>query len=699
MNPLLPLAAALALALPARAAPGIERAAVVVEAARSVGRVNPWVIGGHNMVGYQKGGYGGEWIGATDYGHGMWDPKARRPEPGMVALAREAGMRVARWPGGCGVHAFDWKKTVGPPEARPGQAFGLPEYLRVCEAISAMPLITLSDYHGDARDAADLVEYLNAPADGSHPWAARRAADGHPKPWRVVWFEYGNESEHGLHYGNDDIGKHRRFTPDEYARNYLAYRAAMRRVDPRVRLGAVVATGFPGLRDWAEPVCRRIGARMDFAIHHCYVPSYSGSDGVPDARSLFAAGWAAPDQIQDYYDLLNGLLRETTGRPDTPIAVTEFNEGFVQEKPVPYRHTLGNAIAVAEMMRVFLRPANHIVMANFWEFPNEYWGAVRGYPWMGQPLVRRPQFHPFALYHAHFGRDLLDAKVTCAGYATRGGWGVAPAAGSGSRLRIDATAIRPSAPWRLSEAPGVEQRLEGRAVEAIFGEAAGDVNYYHARVVMPARPSTTYRLSGWVRTEALSGGRGAGLQVGDARGWVVTRSAAVTPDIAGTHGWTRVEADYTTLPDTRSLEVLARRLEGGGPVTGRAWYRDVEVRRMTPRRYPAVPIVSAVASRSADGRRVNVVLVNKRMEAVVEATVTLRGFRPARARCWTLEGDAVDATNEERPDRVRVRERDLGAAGGVVRVALPPHSLTALEVSGLPAARADTRVAASPRQR
>ena len=49
-------------------------------------------------------------------------------------------------------------------------------------------------------DAADLIEYLNAPADGevTNPnggvdWAEVRAANGHPEPYGVTRFEIGNE--------------------------------------------------------------------------------------------------------------------------------------------------------------------------------------------------------------------------------------------------------------------------------------------------------------------------------------------------------------------------------------------------------------------------------------------------------------------------------------------------------------------------
>ncbi|GIV18817.1 MAG: hypothetical protein KatS3mg023_0568 [Armatimonadota bacterium] len=637
---------------------------------RAVGKVNRWVFG-NNMLGYQKGGWPYAEPIYHDRGAGIWDPERRRPVPEMVALAKNVGLSVARYPGGCGVHLFDWKKTVGPLEARPEQLFGLPEFLQCCEAMGAVPLITLADYHGTAQDAADMVEYLNAPADARHPWAQLRAKDGRRQSWNVRWFEYGNETEHGDHVS-------RRMSPTEYAQNYLQYRRAMKAVDPRIQLGAVVATGFPRLDDWARPVLDILGKEVDFVIHHSYIPQYSREDGVPPAEELFALAFACPDQIQSYYDDLRRLLQETTGRDNVPIAVTEFNGHFVQEKPVPYRHTLGNALLNAEMLRVFLNPKNHILMANFWQFCNEYWGMVKGYTHLGERLVKRPQYYPFELYHHHFGDELIEVQVESPRFEVDSGYGVAPARGKGQRGGAVGVPVKPAEGWRIQPLAGVEQRLDNGvlAVEFCKGE---DINYYHARVVLPAKPNTLYRLSGWVKTENLRSSRGACFQIGDARGWLATRSAAITPEITGTSGWTRVEVEYRTLPDTREVEVLARRLEGGGTVSGKAWYRDVQIQEVVPRAFPAVPYLSAIASRRGR-QRAYAIMVNKHLSLPLQVEVEVRGISPRDAALWVLSGERVDSTNEQNPNAVGVTHRALGKVGHRFNVELPPHSMAALQI-------------------
>ncbi len=658
-------------------------ASITVVTREVIGKVNPWVFG-NNMLGYQRGAW--DYVRAEFYerGSGIWDPDHRRSTPEFVALARDIGLSVSRWPGGCAAHRFDWKKTVGSLAARNGQIFGLPEFLQNCGDIGAVPLITLAEYFGTAQDAADLIEYLNAAADGKRPWAAMRAADGHPAPWNVVWFEYGNESEHGDHKGH-------KMTAQEYARSFLGYQRAMKAVDPRIKLGAVIATGFPALKDWARPVLEAVGRDADFVIHHSYKPAYASNEGKPDANTLFAAGLAVAEQIQDYYDEMNALISEITGRRNLPIAVTEFNGHFVQERPTPYRHCLGNALVNAEMLHVFLRPRNNIVMANFWQFANEYWGQVKGYPHKGEPIIKRPQYFPFALYHNHFGPELVAASVQCGTYETDGGYGVAMARGQASEFRWLEPAVPLLGTWKLGQQRGIDQRMDGDALVVDFN-TGDDVNYFHARKFLSAEPNSGYRLTGWVKTEALTSSHGACFQIGDARGYPTTKSAANTPDVVGTKEWTQVEVDYVTLPDTRQIEVVARRISGGGPVSGRAFYRDVRIRRFVPKRFAAVPYLDVNASRDPDGGKAYLMIVNKRLDGAVTTTVRLEGLEPRRAQAWTLGGPSVDATNEKAPDNVAVDVRDLGSVTNGFTVSLPPHSLTALEVegrsfSGVPAPR------------
>ena len=153
-----------------------------------------------------------------------------RPNGNRIDLMQKlAAMRPAflRLPGGDYLEGetiatrFDWKKTVGPLEGRPGHlgpwsyrssdGLGLLEYLEWCEDLKMEPLLAV--YAGYSRfrhknpnpeavapgpalqpyvqDALDEIEYTTG--DTHTKWGAERARDGHPAPFPLHYVEIGNE--------------------------------------------------------------------------------------------------------------------------------------------------------------------------------------------------------------------------------------------------------------------------------------------------------------------------------------------------------------------------------------------------------------------------------------------------------------------------------------------------------------------------
>ena len=130
--------------------------------------------------------------------------------------------RFLRMPGGNYLEGntvaerFDWKKTIGPTEQRPGHqgpwgyrssdGLGLLEFLEWCEDLKMQPVLAvfagyaLGGEHVDAgpkltpfvQDALDEIEYVTGDAKTT-VWGARRAADGHPAPFPLTYVEVGNE--------------------------------------------------------------------------------------------------------------------------------------------------------------------------------------------------------------------------------------------------------------------------------------------------------------------------------------------------------------------------------------------------------------------------------------------------------------------------------------------------------------------------
>jgi alpha-L-arabinofuranosidase len=147
-----------------------------------------------------------------------------RPNGSRIDLMQKMGdMQPAflRMPGGNYLEGnsiaehFDWKKTVGPIDQRPGHqgpwgyrstdGFGLLEMLEWCEDLHMQPILAvfagfaLNHEHVDAgpgltpyvQDALDEIEYLTG--DASTTWGAQRVKDGHPNPFPLTYVEIGNE--------------------------------------------------------------------------------------------------------------------------------------------------------------------------------------------------------------------------------------------------------------------------------------------------------------------------------------------------------------------------------------------------------------------------------------------------------------------------------------------------------------------------
>jgi alpha-L-arabinofuranosidase len=384
-----------------------DEAMIIVSPDKEMGVINKKVFG-NNFVGYDPVTYENwtkEYYGYSDYGAGIWDSKFKKPVKEVIDLARVSGMKIIRFPGGDGTQHYDWKKTIG--KTRKHFLFGIDEFLKTCEEIGAEPVITVSYFTGNKQDSADLVEYLNALNDIKYPWAQERVKNGHPEPYHVQYFEIGNEIWHG------DFKKVKEVFPRDYARRYLEYYNKMKAVDPSIKIGVVLFTD-----EWNKEIMGIIKDKVDFGIMHIY-PYPDGEEeqsinNEPEDIFKDTLGSAVLKEEHNISETLKTIKQKSNRR--IPLAITEYNGGFWRDKPIPYRHCLGNALLNAELLRVFMKPENEILMANYWNFVNEYWGMIsNGFEddpgALYDSYFKRPNFYVFQLYQEHFGNVLIEAKA------------------------------------------------------------------------------------------------------------------------------------------------------------------------------------------------------------------------------------------------------------------------------------------------
>jgi hypothetical protein len=113
----------------------------------------------------------------------------------------DQGVTVLRYGGSMVNHAeYRWKKMTGPRDRRPpcagtwypysSNGWGIPDFMNFCEE-AGFEYVPAFNADETPQDVEDFISYAREPADGE--WGKKRAADGHPKPYKLRYVELGNE--------------------------------------------------------------------------------------------------------------------------------------------------------------------------------------------------------------------------------------------------------------------------------------------------------------------------------------------------------------------------------------------------------------------------------------------------------------------------------------------------------------------------
>ncbi len=648
-----------------------EPVRISVDAERVTGQVNPLHFGANIEAADDRGIFSRPLSAALNLhgvaqGEGTWNPAENRPHPSIVAKLREMRVGNLRYPGGCLAHGFDWRKAVGSPEERGDWKFGVDEYIRLCRELGAEPFFTLTDYALPAEELpehlAQLVEYLNAPATPEFPWAMKRAAWGNIAPYFVRYFELGNESSHGSH----NMVPHRQYTPEAYAEYFLACAKAMRAVDPSVQLGLVLDPGTGEEHDcaWNRTVLSRAGAAADFVVLHFYAPRIADHTPEQALGAALAFGAQAEYRLGRY----RALIRELAGK-DLPLAMTEFNVGSTGNKPHPWRFSRLAGLMNADLQRVWMEPANHLLCADYWQVINGYWGSFVSDA-KGEITLRRAPMAFMEVWGRYTGSELVGCSIVNAPRLEAGAISGLTAS-RGDRVRE---------PEFLGTARLEAIRFD-RLPAGITGAETADgfrfqMDGYHGGNVYPEfaflpRPDVSrgfrYRISFEAKYSGPAPAGALKLGVVDRRGWDRTSSAAAIAGLQTAVDWKSFSGEFQALADSPGTNVLLRVENVTAPFTGTLEIRKLKFDVETELVLPAYPALTALASRNGDA--LFLVVFNKDPYNAIEAEIDLGAFQGAGTGV-VLIADPAESVEDTPKTPVVIR-------GG--RHTFPPASMTALE--------------------
>jgi alpha-L-arabinofuranosidase len=238
--------------------------------------------------------------------------------PDLLQAIADLRPPVIRWPGGCYASAYRWKDGIGPQHRRGAypieiwddrevNSFGTDEFIAMCRKVGAEPLIVVNigtpqwrqtgEEEEYIQDALDWIEYCNGPADSK--WGKVRAANGHPEPYGVKYWEIDNET-----WGMGAAS---------YADSVCKIAPRMKQADATIKLAACGSAGY-GLDGnglpWNRAIIDRCAALIDYlSIHH-----YENPDS-------YAEG---PSRYEEFFRKTGDLIR-LSKNPNLKIDVSEWN--------------------------------------------------------------------------------------------------------------------------------------------------------------------------------------------------------------------------------------------------------------------------------------------------------------------------------------------------------------------------------------
>jgi alpha-N-arabinofuranosidase len=263
--------------------------------------------------------------------------------PDVVAAVKALKPGIIRFGGSAldepGFGEFDWKDTIGNPDKRrPFRAWGglqptgpgLEEIVQFCHLVGAEPLLCVRVMKRTPKDAAEQVEYFNGPPDS--PMGKLRARNGHPKPYRVKYWQVGNERSGA-----------------EYENQLAAFCKAMKEVDSSITLLSSYPT--PG-------VLRKAGEWIGYVCPHHY-----------DCGNLPAT--------ESDFDAVRELCRKESPKKPIKVAVTEWNTTAGDWGPRRARlWTLKNALACSRYHNLMHRNCDLVEIANRSNLINSFCSGI-----------------------------------------------------------------------------------------------------------------------------------------------------------------------------------------------------------------------------------------------------------------------------------------------------------------------------------
>ena len=395
-----------------------ELSRIYIDTKRVISEISPLLFSGF-----------AEHMGRCIY-EGIYEPSSPRADENglradVLAALRELNFRAMRYPGGNFVSGYRWEDGIGPKDQRPRRRelawqsvetnqFGTDEFIRFCREIETEPMLAVNLGTGTIQDAANLVEYCNAPTGTQY--ADMRAANGHREPYGVKYWCLGNEMDGPWQIGHLNAA--------DYAKKASEAAKLMRLQDDTVEL---VLCGSSSSMMPTYPEWDRIGLEQCWDLVQYHSMHYYASNQDDDTASFLALSAAFEEYVDTVAAVLRYVKAKTRSKHDVYLSWDEWNVWYKARETADLRggwkeaprlieevYNLEDALVVAQWLNVFLRRADVLKIACIAQIVN----VIAPILTRSDDLLKQTIYYPLLVFSQMASGKSLDLHVESPRYET-----------------------------------------------------------------------------------------------------------------------------------------------------------------------------------------------------------------------------------------------------------------------------------------
>ena len=356
--------------------------------------------------------------GIYEPGHPTADASGFRGD--VLALTRELGTTIIRYPGGNFVSGYDWEDGVGPKNERPVRLdlawgstetnqFGTNEFIDWCRIAEVEPMFAVNLGTRGPAEAQNFLEYCNHPG-GTH-YSDLRRRHGYEAPHGIKFWCLGNEMDGPWQTGAK--------TAQEYGRIAAETAKVMRWTSDGLELAACGSSfrEMPSYGAWEYAVLDLCFDHVDYISLHQYFTNHENdvarfltsidnlqnfivevaavADAVAAKRRSTKRIMLSLDEWNVWYRARAGQQLRGAGWPEAPKLLEEV-------------YNFEDALVVGGVLLTMMNNADRVKSACLAQLVNVIGPIMTE---SGGPAWRQTIFHPFAQASRHGRGNVLRTKV------------------------------------------------------------------------------------------------------------------------------------------------------------------------------------------------------------------------------------------------------------------------------------------------